>query len=118
MRIHFQQVLIHHLSEHLTCHNKTYLEIFEAVCRLEQVSKEGRVVPFKRPFNQEAGFFQRFGSFLAKWQVVANKRSSVACSFCNMLGHGRKEYRRVLELCLLYGSANHRVDDCLRVQLR
>lgn len=51
----FQQRLRNYLREHLVGHKyKTYLEIFEVVCCLEQVTKEGKLVTFKRPFNQRA----------------------------------------------------------------
>lgn len=46
----FYQGLWYHLRKHLVGHNfKTYSELFEVACFLEQVTKEGRSMAFKRP---------------------------------------------------------------------
>lgn len=49
-----EEGLRHHLREHLASYNyKTYLKVFKAICRLEQVFKEGRSMTFKRCLDKE-----------------------------------------------------------------
>lgn len=76
---------------------------FETACRLEQVSKEGRLIIFKRPFNQGAGSSLRLGGYLTKRQVVANKRDPTVYSFYNMQGHIQTECRRALH-CVCFAD--------------
>lgn len=54
----FQQGQKHHLREYLACQNyKTFSEVFEVTCHLEQVSMEERPSTFKRLFIQEVWEF-------------------------------------------------------------